>query len=287
MKKILALTVAVAMLASMAVTAVAAPHETEAAIEFVIPGLSDLPVPSGPFCPVEDSPNGDGDWGSDDEDDSNFSNFAFIGKFGSNNVDFGEHPIPPLGNIRFYALDAVDNNDDLLDRHVRVLGMGVQAYLEMLTPTIEMVVPGTWVLTSHLYWFYDTAVGGNRTLDGFDMELILDTVNDDEAGYISYAPEAFPTGFVFGDNVNVPGVLPVPTNDDWYVHQLEDSNNNVLEQSDTGLLAVVREAATGRTGGVFAWEWHAILCGEHVAGNITPVPAQADIFWEYTMTVDP
>jgi len=257
MKKILALAVAVAMLASMAVTATAAPHESDAAIKFVLEGLDNMPD-EGPFCPVE------------------HPMFGSPSPFGSWNINFGSHEIPPIDDtnpITFVAYNAVHTAGanpavaaNLLPRAERVLGIGVQAWIADVNPVL-MLSPRTWMLTAELGQFEIT--GGALALQGFDLYLTLNTA----AGV-----EAIPEG---ADNVSIPVGLP-------NAGQTLTVYDVTLDQDGSG--AGAQTVAEFGRNGIFGWEWFAVLEGMHddlIPNNVARLgQASTDIIWDYFPDID-
>ena len=253
MKKILAMATAVAMFASMAATAVAAPApveddaETEAAIVFV----SGRYVPEDPiFCP----------------DDKN----VFDSGFGSIDLDFGYIEIPAVGPnvITFYAEDAVDDNDVPLPRSARFLGIGIQAWLDMSATPVVGHGEGEWTLEARLRPFYVEGTA-TQTLQGFDLYL---DQNEDVPGQPA---ETFGTGIE-----TYPRVVDLAALNDAIV--VEDV---VLVQCDNAT-PITSDMAVGDSGMMFGWEWEAMLRGIHVGGNISPNEKQADIEWTFVLELD-
>ena len=260
MKKILALAVAAAMVASLATMAAATPIDvdTEGVVVFLFEDLDDVPDP-GPFCPVEGGPDpGPCDCCGDDDDGGWEGAFEFLNAFGSNHLDFGHREMPALGAVSIEALtnDARDTltTDDPRTRAARVLGMGIQAWIADTTVDPPVMKDGTWELTVALNNFIDDS-SGDETLDGFTIALAVGSANP---------PASHQTGVT-------PNVL-TPT----------------LTQPGAGAL-VDFPAADGIAGAVFGWEWYATLAGTATASNM-PAPgaeAEAYLHWTYTPTPAP
>lgn len=270
MKKILVLVIAVAMLASMAMPAMAAPATSEGVIRFVADGLDDLSANPGVFCPVDGGPttvvaapgvNRTGQW---------TGVLDFLNRFGSWGIDFGYREMPPAGTITWQAADAHDNASPTpqpLPRYRTVLGMGVQALqqpgpgLPPNPPTVA-ITADDWTLDVGLRTFLVANNPAAPTLSGFTMGL---TVNTD----VARLPGTFPGGFNRGP-------LSVATNH-WYVHSGVD-----LVQTATPA-ATFSRVAEGVTGAVYGWEWLVSLTGI-VGGNVSVGEARTELVWTFTAT---
>lgn len=290
MKKILALTVAVVMLASLATTAMAAPppvtRDTTGVIEFTMAGIGNLPVPPGPYCPVDPDPGGPGDYTGD---------FAVINNFGTSFLDFGIIAVPPLGVARFSALDAQRPAGTLAPINNRVLGMSVQSYIQTHTPSTIPVVPGNWNMTLRVTPFIIagsiTGVNplGDYTLEQFDLELVVN--NATNPGPVNgQGPIAIPGG---------PGNAPVPAVHNLDVRSFSNASSplnaaghqtvfEICFVGHPGHLGTENRpmVASGRSGAVYGWQWLATLDGAQLGWNISPSASQATFTWTYNFFPD-
>ena len=272
MKKILALVIAVVMLAAMAVPAMAAPitEDAEAAIRFVVGGISELPA-AGPFCPVNHGPSPTaaaggrmtGGWLATGD-------FAFLNEFASFDIDFGYRSMPAMGPVTFAATDAMNNASPpvALPQHLRYLGMGVQGWVQHGSPLppgspIVNLPTGAWTLTMTLFEFEVVATSAT-TLQGFEMDLT-------RVSTAPRTPTTFPGGLTFG---------PAATTD-WYAHTIIDKPQN--DASAAAGTWTRPTAARGNTGAVFAWEYAVTLHGDNTGSNISDGLSQADILWAMTI----
>jgi len=184
MKKILAVVIAIAMLASMSVVAVAATGtaDTETAIEFQAgTGGDDYIPPFGVYDPQDDT----APYGVQENDQWP----AWALGLSSWSLDFGIREVPAVANTGIDEVFYSDNGDlDASGTAVSdLLGLAFQVrYNPAGTGATPVPLSGTVEITAEMDFFYVQGETGNaayRRLQGFDLELTVEgTINSTPGG---------------------------------------------------------------------------------------------------------
>jgi len=303
MKKILAVVVAVAMLASMSTVAMANPGT--GTVAFILDGINEIPS-RGIFDPNPDNKDNDvatngaddafctatchEDWCPThaahiadpvenpactdccDDTDCNDWHGPIMRPFmalGGTNIDFGVWQRPLVAGVHYWE-SARGLNDDrgTVDERTqanRVLDMGIQNYMSSAPPhTPPAFIPNGPTASWNL-----TVVRNGFTAGGLQHLQSASIALDWDDGPLV----TFPSGTVVEDRVTI---------------------NSVGDNTPgTGLLAGSAGAngpsvtmATGDGYGIFGWEWEAILVVDYAAGVSFPpagVEASTTFTWTYTV----
>lgn len=266
MKKILALVLAVAMLASMGITAAAgaASQTGQGVVHFTLAELGVVPA-YGIFCPVENGPAPattgagaaavrTGGWASP-------GNLAFLNTFASLGVDFGHRDMPDVGTVLAIAAMSADNRGagDIRRNDQRRMGVGAQAWVLDPVPDPPVMVTGNRRIEIDLGQFFHAGqlgVAAHQRLNR--AEIALGT------GAPATAPLRFPGGTA--------GVPIAAT----------------LTQQAVHGTAAPQAVTQNFTGAVFAFEWTAALNSLALLAAEVPSPnTNVQAVMTYTLTVQP
>jgi len=161
MKKILALVIAIVMLASISVSALAetlATDDSDTVIEFVVPETEDDFPTAGVHNPGEV-----GELGNPEND--NWP--SWVEELHSWDLDFGQHEVPDAVGAVSYNTDGSTedaNGDNVEDR----LGLVLQLAFEAEDGEVTGSLRGEFQLTAELGEFM---IDGRETMQGFDLSL--------------------------------------------------------------------------------------------------------------------
>jgi len=251
MKKCLAAAIAVAMLASMSVSAMSSPAaataDTDVGIVFTTWGGSGNDAT--PSFGVH-NPGNAGDLGGPYEND-NWP--VWVENMQSWNLFFGDRDFPAIGPVNFRSFgttpDALDYDGNPVND---LLGIVVQAATDTNTAPFSPLA-GSFRITVELNEFF---VGAEQTFHGFDLELISEGVP-----IVGSLPAGI-SGTFFVAGGTVAGITQ---------HDL--TGTNALVQDTAASAAVTLPA------GVLGFEWIGNLVGNFDGTNIMVGHAQADMTW--------
>ena len=249
MKKLLAITVAVAMLVSLSVIAAAsvASEDTDVGIEFRVWSGQDDPPTMGIHNPGEV-----GEQGNDDNDNENDNWPLWVAHMQNWNLHFGERDLPNVVDGTTVTFRSYGDTPEALDFDGSpvnsLVGVVVQSLLDDGTP-----ISGNFELRVGLSEF-EVEIGGTDvvTLQGFDLTL------EAEAGTIHATESPTGTPRIFG------GALGDVT-----------QREPLLVQDGAQVLAAEFPAA------IVGFQWSGELEGQYneMIGNFSPGEAQAEMTW--------
>ena len=251
MKKILAVVVAVAMLATMSVSAVAAPvtADTDVGIIFALWGTSgNDPTPAwgihNPGVPTAQGAPTNDNWP------------AWVLPMQNWNLTFGERDFPPLGAVNYRSFgataDALDNTGAQVNS---LLGILIQAATDTTTNPMTGLTQDRVVQLQLSNFFVGAQIPANQTLQGFDLDL-----------YATGIPQVGTLNAGISGLLFVAGGTPAGVTQ----HNLD----NIIQGAPS------RNAVTVPAG-VHGFQWRGNLHGNNTGANFRPGHAQAELTWTF------